>query len=160
MNSSIIKIETSRLVIHLSNDSEMRTIIQKEKDEEIKFAYMEMLENCRRYPNKRKWYALWLIALKDNDNIFVGSMSFKGLSVNGCIEIGYGIESKYQGNGYASEAVTALTQWAVSNPEVTSIEAETESDNVASQRVLIKSGFVPNGEIGNEGPRFVLKHKN
>ena len=32
----------------------------------------------------------------------------------------------------------------------------TEADNLASQRVLEKAGFVPSGEYGEEGPRFVL----
>ena len=37
------------------------------------------------------------------------------------------------------------------------VEAETEPYNKASQRVLAKCGFVPNGIIGEEGPRYVKK---
>ena len=32
--------------------------------------------------------------------------------------------------------------------------AETEKSNIASQKVLKKAGFVPTGEIGDEGPRY------
>ena len=33
--------------------------------------------------------------------------------------------------------------------------AETDPDNIASQRVLEKAGFAPTGEQGEEGPRFL-----
>ena len=36
------------------------------------------------------------------------------------------------------------------------IEAETDVDNIISQKVLSKCGFIANGVIGEEGPRFVL----
>lgn len=49
----------------------------------------------------------------------------------------------------------ALVQWASRQAGVLRIEAETDKDNKASQRVLEKSGFVPSEEIGEEGPRFV-----
>ena len=35
-------------------------------------------------------------------------------------------------------------------------EAETLADNRASQRVLEKLGFRPNGKVGEEGPRWSL----
>ena len=38
--------------------------------------------------------------------------------------------------------------------KVTRVEAETEPDNRASQRVLEKCGFLPSGTFGEEGPRF------
>ena len=47
-------------------------------------------------------------------------------------------------------------QWAAGQPGVTRIEAETEMENLASQRVLEKCGFVATGNIGAEGPRYVL----
>ena len=37
-----------------------------------------------------------------------------------------------------------------------SLEAETYAKNAASQRVLEKCGFRPNGTFGEEGPRFSL----
>lgn len=40
--------------------------------------------------------------------------------------------------------------------DVVFVEAETDPDNKASQRVLEKCGFVPDG-TGVEGPHFVLE---
>lgn len=36
------------------------------------------------------------------------------------------------------------------------IAAEAEGTNLASQRVLQKAGFRPNGKRGEEGPRYTL----
>ena len=72
-------------------------------------------------------------------------------------EIGYHVAKKYTGNGYATEAVSAAVRWAADQPGVSRIEAETEEENEASKKVLIRCGFVPTGETGEEGPRFVLK---
>lgn len=160
MNNPAIKIETSRLVIRLSGNAEMEAIVRREKDGGLKVVYAEMLENCLRHPEAREWHALWLISLKDTPDTLVGSMAFKGLSAEGRAEIGYGIEDGFRGNGYAAEAVAALTRWAAVRPGVVSIEAETEPDNLASQKVLGKAGFVPNGKNGGEGPRFVWKREN
>ena len=48
----------------------------------------------------------------------------------------------------------AAVRWALAQLAVTRVEAETEPDNRASQRVLEKCGFLPSGTIGEEGPRF------
>ena len=47
----------------------------------------------------------------------------------------------------------AAIGWAFVQAGVFFVTAETEPDNAASQRVLQKAGFVPDGE-GAEGPRF------
>jgi [ribosomal protein S5]-alanine N-acetyltransferase len=57
-----------------------------------------------------------------------------------------------------TEAVSAAVRWASKQPEVLSIEAETEPDHIASQRVLEKAGFIPSGVIGAEGPRYIWKN--
>jgi RimJ/RimL family protein N-acetyltransferase len=64
-----------------------------------------------------------------------------GLSpTRGSVEIGYAIEDAQQGRGFASEAVRAMTEWALRDlPEVLGIVAP---DNLASRRVLDKAGFV------------------
>ena len=86
----------------------------------------------------------------------IGELCFKGLSTDGIAEIGYGISEEYQNNGYATEAVKAVLEWAFSHPKVSSVEAETDSDNTASKRVLEKCGFAMNGIIGEEGPRWAI----
>ena len=133
----------------------MESIISSEPNAELKAAYSEMLDGCLQNPDQWEWYAIWIIELSDGTHI--GDLCFKGLDSNGVAEIGYGILEEYQGRGYATEAVEAALRWAFQNPNVTAIEAETEDDNAASKRVLKKCGFVANGIIGKEGPRYTLK---
>ena len=52
------------------------------------------------------------------------------------------------------EAVEAATGWALAQPGVKRVYAETEPGNTASQRVLEKCGFVPSPYPGREGPGF------
>ncbi len=151
-------IETNRLKIYAASRKVMEEFIQLQTVEELKTAYTEMLEGCLRYSEQWEWYAIWMIELKDGTHI--GELSFKGMGLNGVVEIGYGISTEYQGKGYAAEAVSAIVHWAVQQPGITSVEAETAFENVASQRVLEKCGFIATGNIGGEGPRFVWSHGN
>ena len=148
-------IKTNRLRIYPASREQMEAFIAAETDAELKKAYTEMLEGCLHHPDQRQWYAMWMIELADGTHI--GDLCFKGLCANGATEIGYGILEEYQGQGYATEAVGAAVSWALQQPGVTRVEAETEPDNRASRRVLEKCGFVPSGTIGEEGPRFFVE---
>ena len=148
-------IETERLHIYPASENQMETVISNETDDDMKKAYTEMLEGCQKHPDQWNWFAMWMIELKDGTHI--GDLCFKGLEPNGTTEIGYGILDEYQGNGYATEAVKAAAAWALRDPNIIVVEAETEPDNKASQRVLEKCGFIPNGKKGEEGPRFELR---
>lgn len=150
-------IETKRLKIYPASKVEMEKFIAIQTDEVLRTAYTEMLNGSLKHPNLWEWYAIWMIELKDGTHI--GELCFKGIDENGVTEIGYGIGEEYQGQGYATEAVQAVVDWVLKQPNVTAIEAECEAGNKASLRVLEKSGFIATGKIGNEGPRFIL-HKN
>lgn len=153
-----MQIETKRLYIRTLSNEEMSQMIEKEEIPELKQAYSEMLNGCLKAPTQRVWYAIWVMQLKDDTSINIGSLSFKGLGNDGTVEIGYGIEKEYEGKGYMTEAVTAMSVWASNQEGVLRVEAETDPDNIASQKVLQKSGYVPSGIIGEEGPRYVWKN--
>src|SRR4030042_2240530 len=66
-----------------------------------------------------------------------------GLSpLNNQVEIGYAIENKFQGCGYASEAVTAMAEWGLQYFGLYKILGIVLKDNIASCKVL------ENAEIG------------
>ena len=56
------------------------------------------------------------------------------------VEIGYGIDEEFKGQGYASEAIGAVS-WAMEQEDVLSVIAETEKDNIASYKVLQHIGM-------------------
>ena len=90
------------------------------------------------------------------DGLHIGDLCFKGIGAGHNPEIGYGILDEFQGQGYATEAVKLVLKWAFDHPEVVAVEAESDPDNAASQRVLKKCGFRETGEIGEEGPKFIV----
>ena len=145
-------IETTHLIIYTASQKEMIRIIDSQTDDTLRKAYQEMLQGCLDHPEHWAWYCIWIIESKDGS--YLGNLSFKGFNDDGSVEIGYGIDEAYQGQGYATEAVNAAVMWALQQPGVTRVEAETESDNKASQRVLEKCEFIPLGIDGEEGPRF------
>ena len=147
-------IETKRIKMYPASREQMKKIIAAETSEELKVAYSEMLEGCLQHMDEWEWYAMWNIELINGTR--VGDLNFKGLDENGVTEIGYVILGEYQNQGYATEAVKAVTEWALQKNNVTAIEAETDVNNIISQKVLAKCGFIANGAVGEEGPRFVL----
>lgn len=149
------RIETKRLALCPASREQMEVMIAAERDDGLRAAYAQMLDGCLHHPDLWAWYAMWRIERRDGTH--VGDLCFKGLGADGVAEIGYGIQQAHQGRGYATEAVDAAAAWALRDPRVTAVEAETEEGNLASGRVLEKCGFVPNGVIGEEGPRYTLK---
>ena len=152
MDNNVIR--TKRMILYPLTENEMEAVISRETDKEMKQAYSEMLAGCIAKPEQRIWYAIWNMQLNDGSDIIIGDYAFKGLDENGMIEIGYGIKEQYESKGYMTEAVTAAVEWARMQPGVKKVEAETDPDNKASQRVLQKAGFIPDGVMGKEGPRF------
>lgn len=57
-----------------------------------------------------------MIELKDGTHL--GEWAFKGIDLNGIVEIGYGVSTEYKGRGYATEAVSAIMHWAIQQPGV------------------------------------------
>ena len=72
----------------------------------------------------------------------IGSAGFKGPpDSDGMVEIAYGIAPAYQGQGYATEAATALLDYAFGSGRVRLARAHTLPEANASTHVLKKCGF-------------------
>ena len=106
-----------------------------------------MIEQYRRGEESIPWGGT---VIDREERVAVGQMGFKGLPADGVVEIGYGINPSYQNRGYATEMVTALTEWALSQPTVDRVTAECRRDNVGSIRVLEKAGFERTGRRVDE----------
>jgi RimJ/RimL family protein N-acetyltransferase len=87
------------------------------------------------------WFTYWLVT---RPHAGIGLAGFKGYpDPHGEVEIGYGLAPAYRRQGYTTEAVQALINWAFLTPECISIiAANTSLDNIASHRVLQKVGMV------------------
>jgi RimJ/RimL family protein N-acetyltransferase len=77
----------------------------------------------------------------------IGTIGFKNApDQDKTVEIGYGINASYWGQGLASEAVGAVVQWAFGTGYAARVTAQTGVGNIASQRVLERNGFTKTGE--------------
>jgi len=61
--------------------------------------------------------------------------------------LGYCFDDAAWGHGYATEAAHALLRWAFDTLDLNRVQAETDTRNVASARVLEKLGFVREGTL-------------
>ena len=66
-----------------------------------------------------------------------------GLSALGeSVEVGFAIERCHQRKGFATEAVRAICKWATTELPIQTILGITAIDNIASQGVLLRAGFL------------------
>ena len=61
------------------------------------------------------------------------------------VGLGYVIARLHQGKGYATEATRAIIHWAFQQPTIYRVNASTDLENVASQKVLEKAGMLREG---------------
>jgi RimJ/RimL family protein N-acetyltransferase len=61
--------------------------------------------------------------------------------------MGYCYGAAAWGHGYATEAARAVLQWAFATLDLNRVQAETDTRNTASARVLEKLGFVREGTL-------------
>ncbi|WP_205504554.1 GNAT family N-acetyltransferase [Rufibacter psychrotolerans] len=87
------------------------------------------------------FYTLWAIILKDQQ-VIAGDLCFKGEPDEGEVEIGYGTYPEFQQLGIMSEAVGALIDWCKQREDITTLLAETETGNQASEKVLERNHFI------------------
>lgn len=92
-------------------------------------------------PDHYLWHSFWLLVRKEDRSI-IGSADFKDVpDLQGHVEIGYGLGEAFEHNGYMTETVKAMCNWALHQPGVNTVIAETEKDGLASQRILLRCGF-------------------
>jgi predicted acetyltransferase len=91
--------------------------------------------------NDPLYHTMWLVVEKKQSAI-IGGICFHGEpDENGEVEIGYGTDEPFQNRGYMSETIAGFIHWIDKNKKARVIKAETESNNIASIRVLEKNGF-------------------
>ena len=88
------------------------------------------------------------LIILDETNTVIGTIYFKSLPVDGSVEIGYGMSPHYEGNGYMSEALLLMIIVG-KKYGINKVTADTTIDNIKSQKVLRRNGFVLDKIEGN-----------
>ena len=108
-------------------------------DEGTRFFALRMLE---RGTDDADVFAMYHV-IKGTTGALVGHIGFQGGPDQAqAVRIGYAIAGDARHQGYAGEALAWLLRLAAAHPGVRTIRADTGLDNLASQRVLERAGFV------------------
>lgn len=100
-------------------------------------SYLRRLEED---PSLLGW-GVWLVIQKE-DGLVIGDIGFKGKpDEKKSVDVGYGFLESYWNQGYATEAVGELIEWAFNTSKVAKVTAQTLHDNFRSVRVLEKLGM-------------------
>ena len=149
-------VNTDRLELYALNTQQMRLwlydipALEKElncsyKAEAIEGFFRKIVEGqavlTEEHASEYYWHSFWFL-IRKSDRVVVGSADFKaGPNENGEVEIGYGLGKEFEGSGYMTEAVAAMSAWAKAQDRVSHVIAETDLDNVPSQNILKRCGF-------------------
>ena len=127
---------------------------------ELKEAFEQtILPNVADTTKNYLYYTLWTAILKIA-NKMVGDICIVG-QPNSCgeIEIGYGTYDEFRQQGFMTEAVGGMIKWAKYQPEVFSITASTDKNNIASYTILKKNHFLKVSESATQyNWKLILKN--
>ncbi|WP_352419009.1 GNAT family N-acetyltransferase [Proteiniborus sp.] len=146
----LIPLTADDLKLCIENKSKMEkklglTISGKQLNEMMKGIYQIKINYIKRDRENYLYYTYWQIVPKDK-NCIAGEIGFKDIPNSfGEIEVGYGLDEEYRGNGYMTEALIRLTKWAFSQKGISTIIAVTANNNIPSHRVLTRAGFKVQG---------------
>ncbi|MET9388056.1 GNAT family N-acetyltransferase [Streptomyces sp. NPDC002928] len=103
--------------------------------------------------HRPEWGVFALV--RTEDGRAVGGMGFHGApDEDGRTEIGYDLVESARGHGYATEALRALSEWALARDGIRSLFATVERDNVPSQAVVSRAGFT---QVSADGDEFAYE---
>lgn len=82
----------------------------------------------------------------ERDNMFVGCIDVKRAEwLNGDCEIGYWTMPEHRGRGLMSQALGMLSKWVLLEQGFARVEVRVAVENLSSQRVAEKAGFIREG---------------
>ena len=89
-----------------------------------------------------------LVLARESDGTFLGWCGLTRYNPDyRSASLGYCLTESAWGHGYATEAARALLQWAFDNLDLNRVQAEADTRNAASARVLEKLGFLREGTL-------------
>lgn len=96
-------------------------------------------------------FRFWVVERQD-ENELIGSICLWRFSADGLsAELGYELLPEHQGQGFMSEALKAVVDYAFKSRGLLRLSAYTHKHNAASIKLLIKHGFKLLPEVRDEG---------
>lgn len=147
--------ETERLLLRELQESDEQGMFELDSDPEVhKYVCnspVESIEEIKeiikfiRQQYKDNGVARWAV-IRKSDNAFLGWCGLKlyKQEINNHVnfyELGYRFQKQHWSNGYATEAAKASVNYGFNILAIKEIYAMTDSDNMTSHNVLLKTGF-------------------
>jgi ribosomal-protein-alanine N-acetyltransferase len=122
----------------LNGDPEVMRYIREPKSREAcNLFLLQNLAFYKQFPLMGRW-----AMFSKEPHAFVGSYAIIPVENSTDIQLGYSLLPEHWGKGYASEATLAGLQYAFEVMGLERIVGITRMENLASQKVLLKCGFV------------------
>lgn len=142
-----VVISVVRLDLVLQTPDEVLAFVESMSPADRAEVSPDWLARVRVTPAGDPWALGFSVVARDGGGV-VGSCRFKGPpDADGVVELAYGIDPTHRGQGYATEAASALAGFAFAADRVRVVRAHTKPGNGASARVLVKCGFRRIGEV-------------
>lgn len=151
------RLETERLILRRYKESDIDSIYEMITDERLsKYIKFPSLTKEEELQCIKTWieeadeskYEKWVIEIKDTGEI-AGNIDVNTIvkKHNYC-NVGYAIRFNYWGNGYAAEALKAVSDYLLDSGYYL-VECSCNELNKQSSRVMEKAGFKKDGYIAN-----------
>ena len=153
LNITNFNISDAKEIFEFSQENSMKQWIPNQVYGDIKEA-KETLEFLISKYDEKQFPFVYAVRLKDDT--LIGHV---GLSkINQGIEIGYAVGEKFQNCGYATEAVLCYSDWGKKQFGIPALYGIVKYKNMASCKVLQKSGFVfSHDDINHEFDQETLR---
>ena len=146
--------DTARLVLNRARKDDLadilflannRRIAEKLTNMPHPFSYEDAKALVKRCEVQLTAQATFAIRMK-NTGRFIGAIGFTPLAEDfGAVHLGYWVGEPFWNQGYATEAVQSVTDFAFSQAGFSKLSASCRVNNPASHRVLSKCGFTQDG---------------
>lgn len=152
------QLETERLILRRYKESDIDAMYDLITDENMskyltfpknsKEEELEYVKKCIKEADESK-YEKWVIERK-SDNEVLGNIDVNTIvkKHNYC-NVGYAIRYMYWGNGYAAEALKAVSDYLLNEGGYYLVECSCNELNTQSSKVMQKAGFKKDGYIAN-----------
>lgn len=157
INLGTEKLESERLVLRKFEISDAKEICEgyRNQNEFLYYANKQKVgvsEQTKIFAEFQEKYKCldfynWAIVLKENGKI-IGSVNFKLLG-DDVVRVNYAIDNRFTRNGFMTEALNAVVDFAINKLKVSRFEGGVAESNIASKRVLEKCGLVFEKRIEN-----------
>ena len=123
----------------LNSDPDVMKCIGREPETDIN-VIKDSLNKIIKYYVENPGLGVWAGFEKKSDN-FIGFFELAHLDNTDEIEVGYRLLKEYWNKGYATEMTKILIEYGFNKMGLEQIVGITHPENIASQKVLLKSGL-------------------